>query len=387
MRHNAHDAPIPLRETAGAPAWAWRGIHRLESRRSAETPVFHAPLAFGAPAVNRAARPDHQEERRGSHRGRRRSWLSSRALLAIIIVGLFGLLGVAGIALALGIRRQRARHGWTHRATCTLAIAVCAALLVIAPFAPTVQAQHATTAVTAPDTRIETMATLFTLVNQIPSSGPPMRIVTVGPRGDNTILVMLRSKETDRLWGAVKAAMGLPGDPVAGVVREAFEQYRHAQRLPAGTTVILAGHSFGGIVAQEIASDPHATDFRVAAVVTWGAPDMGGHVAGVTYQRYFSQYDPVPMLSAHQLAMPLLWTGPLGTLSALLVMQESPGLKAMFTGQTYVPDMGRYWSPLDWIHTDGSWDDAHNGYGGSAWLDHQVLTYARGGKRLTLTFI
>jgi hypothetical protein len=313
---------------------------------------------------------------------RRQNRLTGWTLLILILAALFGMLGAVA-ALAVGVR---AHHSWRRWTLFSLLVAACVALLVNASLAPIIQPRQTTNSVESSD-RLETMAGLFNIVNQIPGNGPPLRIVTVGSQSDNTILVMLRGQTTDNIGAAVKSVMGISGEFSADAVRRGIEAYRHTARLPDGTTVILAGHSFGGVVAQEIAREPHASDFKVAAVVTWGSPTIGGHAASVKYQQYFSQYDFVPMLSAHLLAPLLLQVGPVGTLLALLAMQQSPRLKATVTGQTYVPDMGQYCNPQDWVHIDGSCNDAHNGYGKSQWLAHQTLTYMRDGKRTALPLI
>jgi pimeloyl-ACP methyl ester carboxylesterase len=232
------------------------------------------------------------------------------------------------------------------------------------------------------------MADLFSAVNQDAYYGPPVRILSVGDQEGNTILVLLRGQTTNQMWVAVKAGIDdFTGDPAPSLVRTQIEDYRRGHGLAPGTTVLLAGHSYGGMVAQEVACDHPAPDFTVAAIVTWGAPRVCRQIPGITYQQYMSQYDVVPLLSTYQLTPLVLLAGLLGGLGALASMQALPGLKAAFTGQTLVPDMGQYWRLGDWIHTNSTWNDAHDGYGTSAWLARQTLTYWRAGKRVVLPVI
>lgn len=233
----------------------------------------------------------------------------------------------------------------------------------------------------------ENMADLFDAVNVTYYDGDDsnrVRIVTVDALSDPTILVMLPGALTSNLWDAVKAGMGLPGDPYATAAREAIEEYVQAEALPPGTRVILAGHSYGGIVAQKLAYQPGSTDFKVVAVVTWGAPNIGRHVPGITYEQYFDRYDVVPLLSIYELAPLVVAAGFAGTVGTVAATQAFPSFKAKFTGETYVPDMGQYASLRNWIHLDGTWNDAHDGYGESQWLAEQFLAYTRNG-RLVVT--
>jgi PGAP1-like protein len=401
MGHDTRNAPIsPCETDATRPARAWPNANRIKphnSDTSAGTPPASAPTTTGPRATHSAVHTESPVRERASDRTwRRASALRSRAwrrrrlgrytLLAIMIVGLFGMLGVMGVTLRVTVGNLKARHGWTRQATFSLMMAACALVLVGASLAPTNWPQpRQTSSAVETSPRLGTMASLFNNGSAIANTDPPVRIVTVGAKSANTIIVMLRAQASNHIGPAIKSAIGAPGDPTADLARRAIEHYRWAARLAPGTAVILAGHSFGGIIAQEVASDPRATDYKVAAVVTWGAPDIGGHVAGVTYQQYFSQYDVVPMLSTYRLGPLLLRVGLIGTVSALLAMQGWPYLKAMFTGQTYVPDMGQYANPWDWVHADGSWNDAHDGYGESEWLTRQTLTYMRDGERMTLT--
>ncbi|HEV7678977.1 MAG TPA: hypothetical protein VGQ42_10455 [Candidatus Dormibacteraeota bacterium] len=224
----------------------------------------------------------------------------------------------------------------------------------------------------------ENMANLFYRVSRSYGKAEPIHVAPVGAPSDNTLLVMIPGQVTNHTAAAVRAGLGVAGDKQVDAARTLVEQFRHDRNLPSGTSVIVAGHSYGGIIAQLLANDPGTTDFRIVAVVTWGAPSISPHANNVAYQQYFSHYDVVPMLSTYELAWPLSLGGVLGAFGDVAGMQILPSLKGLHTGQTYVPDMSQYWWPGNWIHTDGTWNDAHDGYGDSAWLTTQTLAYSKG---------
>jgi pimeloyl-ACP methyl ester carboxylesterase len=320
---------------------------------------------------------------------KRCSFLRWIRLVLMIIAGLFlfGLLGVAAaLAASVVMHRRGARRGgsrWTTGGFLLAASLFCGLLAIplghAVHFAAATPDPPALAAASSPYSQPDNMADLFNEVARTYATSDPVHIAPVGTPTNNAILVMLPGQVANHLWSAVKVGLGVPNDPGAAMVRGVIEEYRREKDLAPGTTVILAGHSFGGMLAQLIANDPGAPDFRVAAVVTFGSPSISGHVPGIRYQQYFSQYDFVPLFSSYELAPPVVVAGLIGTLNDLLAMQASSGLKALFTGQTYVPDMGQYWHPRDWIHLNGTWDDAHDGYGQSSWLARQTLTYRQRG--------
>jgi pimeloyl-ACP methyl ester carboxylesterase len=304
-------------------------------------------------------------------------------LAALILLGALGLAIVLG-AWFLANRRRPGRHWrWWTRAGVGLGAALGAALLglVISDGVHATRladAARASTCTFRPDVAAENMANLFNRVSRSYGSSEPIHLSPVGPPRDNTVLVMIPGQVTNHLLVAVKAGIGVAGDKRVEAARTLVEQYRQKHNLPAGTSVVVAGHSYGGIIAQLFANEPGATDFRIDAVVTWGAPSISPHKDGVAYQQYFSHYDVVPMLSTYELAWPLSLGGVLGAFGDLALMQAFPSLKGMHTGQTYVPDMSAYWWPGNWIHTDGTWDDAHDGYGDSGYLKAQTLPFHKG---------
>jgi pimeloyl-ACP methyl ester carboxylesterase len=312
-------------------------------------------------------------------------WLR-RALLAIVGLVLFGVLGLAIVlgALLLAHRRwpERRWRWWTKTGVVLVACVGSALLgLVISDgvhASRLADADRASTCTFRPDVSAENMANLFNRVSRSYGRSEPIHLSPVGPTRDNTVLVMIPGQVTSHTLVAVKAGLGVAGDKRVEAARTLVEQYRHDHSLPSGTSVIVAGHSYGGIIAQLFANDPGASDFRVVAVVTWGAPSISPHAGNVAYQQYFSHYDVVPMLSTYALAWPLSLGGVVGVAGDAAGMQIFPTLKGMHTGQTYVPDMSQYAWPGDWIHTDGTWNDAHDGYGDSGWLKGQTLAYHKG---------
>jgi pimeloyl-ACP methyl ester carboxylesterase len=314
--------------------------------------------------------------------------LHSLRLALLLLAGLI-LLGALGLALVLGalllVRRRwpEWRWRWWSKAGALVAACLGSALLgllisdgVHATRLP--DAARASTCTFRSGVVAENMAHLFNRVSRSYGSDEPIHLAPVGAPADNTVLVMIPGQVTNHMGVAVKAGLGLAGDKRVATARGMIEQYRHDHNLPSGTWVIVAGHSYGGIIAQLMANDPGASDFRIAAVVTWGAPSVSPHKDSVAYQQYFSHYDVVPMLSTYELAWPVSLGGVFGGLGDLVGMQVFAGLKGLHTGQTLVPDMSQYWWPGDWIHTDGTWNDAHDGYGDSAWLGNQTLAYYKG---------
>jgi pimeloyl-ACP methyl ester carboxylesterase len=305
------------------------------------------------------------------------------AMVGLVVLGALGLLILLGALLLAQRRWPERRWRWWTKAGAVLAACLGSALLglvisdgVHATRLP--DAASASTCTFRSGLTAENMANLFNRVSRSYGRSEPIHLAPVGPPSDNTVLVMIPGQVTNHTLAAVKAGLGVAGDRQVDAARAMIEQYRHDHNLPGGTWVIVAGHSYGGIIAQLLANDPGASDFRIAAVITWGAPSISPHANGVAYQQYFSHYDVVPMLSTYELAWPLSLGGVLGALGDLAGMQAFPALKGMHTGQTYVPDMGQYRWPGDWLHTDGTWNDAHDGYGDSTWMQSQTLAYHKG---------
>jgi pimeloyl-ACP methyl ester carboxylesterase len=119
-------------------------------------------------------------------------------------------------------------------------------------------------------------------------AGPPPRFVVCLPG-------------LQRWWGADAGAADLPGamatltghsSYVAGVRRQLAS-------LPAGSEVLLVGHSQGGMVAQALAADRglRAAGVVVAGALTAGAPRLAdAPLPAVSYLALENDGDPVPPL-------------------------------------------------------------------------------------------
>jgi pimeloyl-ACP methyl ester carboxylesterase len=69
--------------------------------------------------------------------------------------------------------------------------------------------------------------------------------------------------------------------------------------VPAGSDIVLSGHSQGGMIAQQLAADPQIKErYNVVSTVTFGSPQIGlGRREGEVH-RIAAAGDPVPHLSA-----------------------------------------------------------------------------------------
>lgn len=132
--------------------------------------------------------------------------------------------------------------------------------------------------------------------------------------GENRYLVTLVGIEWDS-WSGANALdnaaldqLGINSEYYA-VVRETLEE-----QLPPGAEVVLAGHSHGGIVAQNLArsADFNANaerslterlfgrnggDYNVTHVITYGSPVSGAPAPGTQYRMFANEGDPVSALS------------------------------------------------------------------------------------------
>jgi hypothetical protein len=113
----------------------------------------------------------------------------------------------------------------------------------------------------------------------------------------NTYLVTLSGTELTQFSQAtgipedLAAAFDLPDDYSQDVM-DAIKA-----TVPAGATLILAGHSLGGMEAQNMVPALQAQGYRVSNVITFGSPVTAPEVAGVTYTRFMTNGDLVPDLS------------------------------------------------------------------------------------------
>jgi hypothetical protein len=83
------------------------------------------------------------------------------------------------------------------------------------------------------------------------------------------------------------------GNPGVRNAKEAIYQL-----VPKGSDLVLAGHSQGGMIAQQLAADPDIKrDYNVVQTVTFGSPliEWGNREGDVN--RIAAKYDPVPRLS------------------------------------------------------------------------------------------
>jgi hypothetical protein len=76
--------------------------------------------------------------------------------------------------------------------------------------------------------------------------------------------------------------------------------------VPSGSTLILTGHSLGGIEAQNLVPDVLALGYHVSTVITFGSPLTAPGVAGVSYVRFMAKGDLITSLSPLGIALGLV---------------------------------------------------------------------------------
>lgn len=141
-------------------------------------------------------------------------------------------------------------------------------------------------------------ASIIAMIQMISQSSEPIAIVQNGP---NSILVMISGTNLGQMgydtniWNALGTGMG-QNMPYEQDVIAAIQQYCQEHGL-TNPEVTLAGHSLGGMVAQQIAEQ---NIFDVRMVVTYGSPIMGPPVPGVNYDIYEADSDLVPLLSRYE---------------------------------------------------------------------------------------
>lgn|GEM_PF-3788363 len=224
--------------------------------------------------------------------------------------------------------------------------------------------------------------------------------------GKNTILVTIAGLEI---------GSGQANDVSGAVNTGLFEKYNslytqeintaildylqlHKNELAPGTSVILAGHSLGGMAAQLVAqqSREHSYPFKVTNVITFGSPPMYNNkdkaYTGIDYQLYRDASDPVPNLSTYNLVVdPNMARSPSEKPSAL-----SLGNPKDF--EILVPDVGHVYvnnslkkplyehdpvtgtefslSPADIYFGGHGITGAHGSYINSLWLGDQGLHFS-----------
>jgi pimeloyl-ACP methyl ester carboxylesterase len=126
----------------------------------------------------------------------------------------------------------------------------------------------------------------------------PIVIEQVGP---NQILVLIAGTDPTNLnrdnnvWDALVTGVG-ETTPYEQDVVSAIQQYCKDNNLQ-NPEITLAGHSLGGMVAQQVAS---SGQFNVTHVITFGSPTMSDPFPGIQYNIYAAQWDPVAMLSHYE---------------------------------------------------------------------------------------
>lgn len=99
----------------------------------------------------------------------------------------------------------------------------------------------------------------------------------------------------------------LIGIGVSGYFNDYTAGAKEAMRetIPAGATVIFAGHSLGGMVAQQLAADPWVkSTYNVDHTVTFGSPKIAVGLREGEVQRLGATGDPVPLLSVASFILP-----------------------------------------------------------------------------------
>ena len=192
-------------------------------------------------------------------------------------------------------------------------------------------------------------ASIMAMISLISQSDEPISIVQTGP---NSIMVFISGTNMSQLgydtnvWNALGTGMGV-NMPYEQDVIAAIEQYCAEHGL-VNPQVTLAGHSLGGMVAQQVAEQ---RIFNVNQVITFGSPIMGPPVPGVKYDIYEADSDVVPLLSHYE--NPTLPTS----------LQDVANL---FPGQVAAP-MGNIDSKAIIILKDA----------GAAWMDTPGVLYLR----------
>lgn len=112
-----------------------------------------------------------------------------------------------------------------------------------------------------------------------------------------------RSRDEDQ-------GVGIRESLIVGFGSDRNAYFREARQtildnVPEGSTIVFAGHSLGGMVAQQLAADPTLQDrYDIRNTVTFGAPLIrpGQREGAVT--RLGDAGDPVPLLSAEGTLLP-----------------------------------------------------------------------------------
>ncbi|HLY32769.1 MAG TPA: hypothetical protein VKQ36_17230 [Ktedonobacterales bacterium] len=216
------------------------------------------------------------------------------------------------------------------------------------------------------------LQTLFAMIYSQYGTGAPIGVTQIG---SNRILVTLSG--TENKWNQTNnwaTALDSGGGDINNVYEQdvyaAIEAYINEHHLTPPINVVVAGHSLGGMVAQDLALAGGGGEFNVANVISYGSPQVGPQVPGVQYQEYFNQYDPVPLVSWYENQAYAQQNGLLATLKHLYQINTGPWEnKAAFTGERYVPDVGHYSKFSEWFSKD------HHDYLYSTWLGQRAVPF------------
>ena len=145
--------------------------------------------------------------------------------------------------------------------------------------------------------KLNNMQDLYKSVKDV-DDRKPIKIVQIG---DNEYLILLEgtSDKGGHNWGsAVQAGLGM-----SSTYERQVRKYI-SEHVPEGATLHFAGHSQGGIVAENVADNQDFRDhYNIASVTTFGSPTSAYEDQGTEYRHYAAQYDPVPMLDRDALAV------------------------------------------------------------------------------------
>jgi hypothetical protein len=141
------------------------------------------------------------------------------------------------------------------------------------------------------------------LANQVidkqSGTGKPIGISTGDYHGQVAIVVTLAGTEPSKVFqgnnvnGAISQYL-FHDNQYEADTQKAIKQYLAEHDLPPDTPLIFAGHSQGGMVAQDLASKYDPKTFNVKEVITYGAPDQFNNPANVPELKYYNDGDVVP---------------------------------------------------------------------------------------------
>ncbi len=155
----------------------------------------------------------------------------------------------------------------------------------------------------APPSSVGNFRELAAFVFQRYETGHPIGIIQVQGMNRPTYLIVLSG--TERRPGQ---ATWIPEDIFSAFnssdrfrtnILRAMQDYG----IPRGADIIVAGHSLGGMEAQNLITDRRFRDrYNANSVVTFGAPITANNRPGVQYARFAAWGDPVPRASPQGVA-------------------------------------------------------------------------------------